>query len=161
MKLSLSKFTIENAKEICNWKYEGEYAIYNYPDYNKAFNERWAITVEEKRKNEFFSIINEYKGLCGYVRFQVKDNDILFGIGLKPSLCGQGFGNTVMGLIKEKCKELYPKKDIVLEVRTFNKRAIKCYEKAGFKEFDRYNKDTAIGFGEFIKMQFNNKSITK
>ena len=49
MKLSLSKFTSENAKEICNWKYKGEYAIYNYPDYNKVANEKWAITIKEKR----------------------------------------------------------------------------------------------------------------
>lgn len=41
MKLKLVEFTKSYAKEICEWKYEEEYSIYNYPEWNKAFNEKW------------------------------------------------------------------------------------------------------------------------
>lgn len=38
MELKLVEFTESYAKEICNWKYDGEYSIYNYPEWNLALN---------------------------------------------------------------------------------------------------------------------------
>ena len=38
--------------------------------------------------------------------------------------------------------------------RSFNKRAIKCYERSGFEITDVYQKDTLIGSDEFIKMEY-------
>ena len=52
------------------------------------------------------------------------------------------------------CHENYPDKKLSLEVRGFNKRAIKCYERAGFKVVKTYHKDTPIGPGEFIYMEY-------
>jgi len=79
---------------------------------------------------------------------------VLVGLGLKPSLCGQGLGNILMELLKNECKKRYGGKKIALEVRSFNKRAIKCYERAGFEITDVYQKDTLIGSDEFIKMEY-------
>lgn len=59
-------------------------------------------------------------------------------------------------MLKQKCKELYPNKEIVLELRSFNKRAIKCYKKEGFKIMGVYTKKTPIGYDEFIKMIMKN-----
>ncbi|MBC8588163.1 GNAT family N-acetyltransferase [Paratissierella segnis] len=154
MKLMLVEFTELYAKEICDWKYDGEYSIYNYPEWDKAFDEKWAITIEEKRKKEFSAVVDDYNNLCGYIRLQKKDEYILIGVGLKPSLCGQGLGNTIMKIVKQQCRELYPNKKIALEVRSFNERAIKCYKRAGFKVKGIYEKDTPIGHGEFIRMEF-------
>ena len=150
----LVEFTELYAKEICDWKYDGEYSIYNYPEWDKAFDEKWAITIEEKRKKEFSAVVDDYNNLCGYIRLQKKDEYILIGVGLKPSLCGQGLGNTIMKIVKQQCRELYPNKKIALEVRSFNERAIKCYKRAGFKVKGIYEKDTPIGHGEFIRMEF-------
>ncbi|MDU4891420.1 MAG: N-acetyltransferase [Clostridium sp.] len=154
MKLKLVEFTEAYAKEICDWKYEDEYSIYNYPQWNKALDEKWAITKEEKRRKEFFAIVDDNNNLCGYIRLQDKDRCVLVGVGLKPSLCGQKLGNIVMEILKQQCEELYPSKKITLEVRSFNERAIKCYKKSGFKITEVYSKTTPIGYGEFIKMVF-------
>ena len=59
-----------------------------------------------------------------------------------------------MELLKSECKKRYSNKRIALEVRSFNKRAIKCYEKAGFKITDVYKKDTLMGSDEFIRMEY-------
>ena len=155
MKLKLVEFTEPYAKEIFNWKYEDEYSIYNYPEWNEAFNEKWAITIEEKRKKEFFAIVDDYNNLCGYIRLQDKDRYVLVGVGLKPSLCGQKLGKIIMEMLKQQCEALYLSKEIMLEVRSFNERAIKCYKKAGFKVKEVYRKRTPIGYGEFIKMVFS------
>lgn len=153
MKMKLAEFTELRAKEICNWEYEDIYTIYNYPNWNKVCEEKWDIAVDEKRKKEFFSIIDENDILCAYIRLQDKKESVLIGVGLKPSLCGQGLGKTLMGIVKNKCSISYPNKKIELEVRSFNERAIKCYKNAGFKEKEIYIKNTPIGYGEFIKME--------
>lgn len=159
MKLRLEELTETHAKEICSWEYNDEYSIYNYPEWSKMLSEKWGITIEEKRKNEFFAIIDDFNNLCGYIRLVNKNEYVLIGVGLKPFLCGQGLGSTVMEVAKQQCSKRYPNKKIVLEVRSFNKRAIKCYKRAGFNIVDYYMKHTPLGYGEFIKMEFTNKDI--
>jgi len=154
MRLRLEEFTESYAKDVCDWKHDGEYSIYNYPTWNKACNDKWGITVEETRKKEFFAIVDDYNNLCGYIRLASKNEYALIGVGLKPSLCGQGLGNILMEIIKQQCTKLYPNKIIALEVRSFNERAIKCYKRAGFNVVDTYKKDTPIGNGEFVRMEF-------
>lgn len=60
-----------------------------------------------------------------------------------------------MNLIVTCCRDKYNNKKISLEVRFFNKRAIKCYEKAGFHVKDTYKKNTPLGCGIFLKMELN------
>ena len=153
MDLRLEILTEAQARQICFWKYEGIYSIYNFPDWDTLNKQRWGITIEEKRKNEFTAVIDESNNLCGYIKFVENKDFVLVGLGLKPSLCGQGLGNIIMELLKNECKKRYGNKRIALEVRSFNKRAIKCYERAGFKITDVYQKDTLIGSDEFIKME--------
>ena len=40
-------------------------------------------------------------------------------------------------------------------MREFNERAIKCYERAGFVQKDKYVKETLMGKDIFILMEFN------
>jgi len=153
MKLRVTDFMETHAKEICGWKYEGEYSIYNYPEWDKISNDKWGITIEEKRNSEFNAVIDDYNCLCGYIRLLNKDEYILLGIGLKPSLCGHGLGSSLMEIVKQRCKKIYPGKKIVLEVRSFNERAIKCYQRAGFTVDHTYKKDTPLGYSEFVRME--------
>ena len=48
--LHQTKLTEKYAKEISAWKYDDEYSVYNYPDWNKISAQKWAITIAEKRK---------------------------------------------------------------------------------------------------------------
>lgn len=152
--LKLENLTEDYAKQICNWKYESKYSIYNFPKWDVILSQNWGIAIESKRKNEFAAVINEPGSLCGYIRFINNNDYVLLGFGLKPSLCGQGFGDNFMELLKNECNRRYGNKKIILEVRSFNERAIKCYKKAGFKIVDLYNKDTLIGYDEFVKMEY-------
>jgi len=156
MTFKLDNLTEDYAKQICSWKYESKYSIYNFPAWNVIAKQHWAIAIETKRQNEFRAITNELGTLCGYIRLVNNNDCILVGLGLKPSLCGQGFGNDFMEILKNECKRRYNNNNkIVLEVRSFNKRAINCYNKAGFKIVEIYNKNTLIGYDEFVKMEFS------
>ena len=44
---------------------------------------------------------------------------------------------------------------VVLEVRIFNKRAIRCYESIGFKIKNNYIRDTFTGDVEFYYMEYD------
>lgn len=145
------------AKQICTWKYGGDCSVYNVPKWDIMVSQKWAITINKRRQDEFKAVIDENKELCGYIRFINKDEYVLVGLGLKPSLCGQGYGKSFMELLKLECCKKYGSKKIVLEVRSFNERAIRCYKRAGFKIVDAYDKDTLIGKGKFIRMEFSPK----
>ena len=60
-----------------------------------------------------------------------------------------------MKLLIEESKLRFPYTPIALEVRTFNKRAIKCYESIGFEIRKRYRRDTpTIKNAEFYYMEY-------
>ncbi|MDD3224970.1 MAG: hypothetical protein PHX70_09790 [Clostridium sp.] len=46
MNLKLGILTEDISKEICSWRYNDEYSIYNYPSWNKIAAGKWAITIE-------------------------------------------------------------------------------------------------------------------
>lgn len=48
-----------------------------------------------KKKKRIFAAVDDYSNLCGYIRLQDKNEYVLMGVGLKPSLCGQGLGNNI------------------------------------------------------------------
>lgn len=152
MKIKLVSLIEEHAKEISQWRYEEPYSVYNYIDWNTMFTLGWGITQKEKREKEFLAVVNERKELFGYIRLVEKRDGIIIGIGLRPDLCGKGIGQQVMMLLKEERMKRYGNKKIILEVRSFNSRAINCYKKVGFTETDRYIRNTPKGEAEFIKM---------
>lgn len=144
-------FSEENAKELCKWKYDGQYAVYNFPKWADVYKQNWAIANDKKRKNEFLSVYEEEE-FIGFIRFVNNDGYYIVGLGLKPSYCGKGYGAKLMKMIKDEAIKKKIKR-LVLEVRSFNQRAIKCYEKSGFTIFKEVNKDTLIGNSDFYQMQ--------
>lgn len=150
----LDRLTEEQAKDICDWKYEGKYWVYNYPTWSIVKKCLWGISDESKREKQFMSLKDKNNNLFGYIRMIENNEYVMIGIGLKPICCGKGLGSIVMDLLKKECFNRYKDKKIVLEVRSFNTRAIKCYEKAGFKRIDTLIRNTPTGEDEFIKMEY-------
>ncbi len=157
MNLKLEILTGNHVRQICCWKYEGVYSVYNFLGWDTLVKLKEGITIEEKRKSEFTAVTDENNNLCGYIRFVENKEFVLVGLGLKPLLCGQGLGNILMELLKNECKKRYSNKKIALEVRSFNKRAIKCYEKSGFKITGIYQRGTLIGSDKFTKMEYKKR----
>lgn len=69
------------------------------------------------------------------------------------NLCNKHYGQRMLSITYEISKKLYPNKPLYLEVRTWNIRAIKCYQKAGFRiDGQAYELTTGIGTGTFYRM---------
>lgn len=159
--LNQTELTEKYAKEISTWKYDNAYSVYNYPDWDKILEQKWAITIANKRKEEFKAVTVELDGklqLCGYFRFSVNNQIVMLGLGLNPQFCGKGYGKQLMGLIIQEFEKRFTDKILELEVRNFNKRAIQCYLKAGFFKVCEYIKETPIGPDTFLLMRYD-KSI--
>ncbi len=153
MILYINNLTEDMAKEITDWKYSGEYSVYNHPSWEIACKNKFGITDKTSRAKEFVALLDENNSFIGYMRLRDTDECVMIGVGLKPTLCGQGLGQKVMSLLISECKKRYGNKTIRLIVRSFNKRAIKCYERAGFKAVNIEKKQTKIGELEFITME--------
>lgn len=144
------------AREICTWRYEGLYSVYNLSDWEVVVSNCWELSSEIARE-EYFAAICLENELIGFGRIQEFEGKVSLGIGLKPNLCGQGYGKTAMSLLIEEAKIRYPDDEIGLEVRTFNKRAKKCYEKLGFVTQRSYMKETIGGFVAFEYMKLDDQ----
>ncbi len=153
-KYDLSIMNEEQAKEICTWKYNDEYSVYNLSDWDTIVENRWELAVKEEREANFLSVTQD-SHLVAYGVITFKNDTVLLGIGLKPSMCGKGLGKDIMNLLIEESKNRFPVRPIALEVRSFNKRAIKCYENIGFEIKDKYCRETlTIKNAEFYYMEY-------
>lgn len=144
---------------INNWKYGGEYSIYDYENEEEFLlnSKNWGVerfvALDENEKLvgeltiEFFREVDKDSEDDGYVDIQtVKDNpyevyEMWIGFGLRPDLTGKGIGKEFISeCVNFAVKQYKYKGDYVrLGVAEFNKRAIKTYEKVGFQVFDTYN----------------------
>lgn len=156
MNLKPVKFTEELAKEITTWRYEGEYEIYNLPSWDEIINKQISLCKKEKRKN-FIGYLNEENNLIGFVNLVDEGDSVFLGIGVKPEYRGVGIGKQIIKMALDECSKRYENKAIILEVRSWNKRSIKCYESQGFKIVKIKKQETYAGFGEFFVMKYEYK----
>lgn len=145
-------FTEDDAKEICKWKYEGEYAVYNYPEWDECVKKQIAFTDEAIRRQEYYKVLKAGEGI-GYFRLEKCDKAIELSVGIQPDKCGDGNGDMLINLALAKISELYPGIKIILTVRPFNKRAIRVYEKAGFRIVKEYFEDRYLVPGQMLLME--------
>jgi ribosomal protein S18 acetylase RimI-like enzyme len=156
MKLTAHKLSEEQAKEISNWKYTGEYSIYNLPSWDKMVQENYSLTNNVKRER-YIGYINDDRELVGFVNLLDEGDTVFFGIGIKPNCCSKGIGKIITKMALVESQKKFPNKPVILEVRTWNKRAVNCYTSQGFEIVETKQQQTHIGFGEFYVMRYEFK----
>lgn len=128
--LNIRVMTENDAKEIVLWKYEEPYSCYNYPNWEFIVKEKWFITIPEKREKTSYTIFRKNEIIAG-IHLREIDNNLVLGLESNPKYCGKGIGNVVLTFAKELASK--SNLDLTLKVKSFNIRAIKCYEKNGFE----------------------------
>ncbi len=149
--MEMKPLTDRDKREICTWHYPGEYAIYDFPPYDEMVQEGDEFTAPESA-GRYLGFWAE-GALVGFVELQEEGEEVSLGIGVRPDQCGKGRGGEILRLARELSQERYPGKLLSLEVRTWNRRAIRCYESAGFSiEGEAYPLVTGVGPGLFYRM---------
>lgn len=153
MKYNLNhhRMTDEEKQVVCSWKYEGAYEIYNLPSYQEMKEKKMGFLNPKSEKNYYSFYDNDF--YVGFVDIFEEETEVFIGIGANPEICNKGYGQQMLADAYFIAKKLYPDKPLYLEVRTWNKRAIQCYLKAGFEiDGSPYQLTTGIGPGIFYRM---------
>ena len=161
MNYNFVKMNKNYAKEIHTWEYDDEYSRYSYTNSE--------CLMDPNSWGTMFAVLDDDNNLVAEVTFYSNDNsnetenlfeeaDIFYGQGMRPDLTGKGYGSS---LVKESIKFAIDKFDykreyIYLDVLSFNKRAYKAYEKAGFEFFKEHSEEYDGEKYEFIRMRYKN-----
>jgi len=173
MKFSFVPMNENYARDmIDNWKYEGEYAIYDYINEEELLldSSLWGIGL--------FAVLNENNEHIGELNiefYEKNDGDYIsyeelnkekkenaemwIGFGLKSSFTGKGLGCEFVSACVDFARELnqYKGEYVSLAVAKFNQRAFKVYRKAGFEAYGEHRSE--IG-GENHKIVRMKKKLT-
>lgn len=153
--MNITKMSLEEAHEVSTWKYDHPYSFYN--------SDGSAESIEEFMDGTYYAARNAADDLIGYYCFgenaQVpggrkaglyQENFLDVGLGMKPSLTGQGKGLSFFQSGLAFAKANFQQDAFRLSVATFNKRAIAVYKNAGFETGEVFlNHDT-----EFVIMTY-------
>lgn len=135
----------EHGADICSWRYEPPYDIYSWLPWEQMKALEVEFGSDQLRAEQYVSILDENKQLAGFAQYFPLVDVTRLGIGMKPELCGHGYGHLFVSTIVEEALRRNPRNIVDLEVLTWNKRAIRSYEHAGFSITDEYDKMTPGG----------------
>jgi ribosomal-protein-alanine N-acetyltransferase len=136
------------AQQIAAWRYEPPYSFY---DADADAGDLALLLGRESREGRYFSAFSD-DALVGFYEFVSDGNDVIIGLGLRPDLTGRGLGLTFVEAGMAFARERFRPSRFRLSVATFNERAIRVYERAGFLPLRTYDRETNGAVHPFLEM---------
>jgi ribosomal-protein-alanine N-acetyltransferase len=101
---------------------------------------------------EVYGVWSEAGELVGAFMFTKLGRVIELGLAMRPDLTGKGLGLEFVQAGMDFARQRYSPRFFRLDVATFNHRAIKVYERAGFAPGKTFWQRTSHGRQEFLEM---------
>ena len=136
------------AHAIANWHYEGIYVFY---DMDQDVEDLEELLDPQSWADQYYAVVNECNELIGFFNFEQENGVVTIGLGLKPDHTGKGLGQAFVEAGLEFAEKYNPTM-FRLKVATFNQRAIRIYERVGFKSDGVFINETNGGQHEFLRM---------
>jgi RimJ/RimL family protein N-acetyltransferase len=151
-----------DAREAQRWRYEGRYAVYNLDG-----NGDEIIAEMLDRRSPYYAVRDEPGELVGHFaygttaevegdgepRLYREDRVLAIGLGLRPNLTGRGLGLEFVDACLAFAREAFAPSAFRLFVLDFNERAIRVYERAGFRRVCVVRVRNAHGERDFVEMR--------
>ena len=139
--MKIAPMTADDFADYEQWHYQPPYDFYD-SDQEPVLN-----------PERYFAVHDDDGALIGFLYFESKDDVLEYGLGLRPDLTGKGLGLDFFRAGLEFGRKRYRPSLVRLFVAAFNERAIKVYERAGFRETGRHVR-TFVRWGdvEFVSM---------
>jgi ribosomal-protein-alanine N-acetyltransferase len=138
-----------SAQAIAAWQYPPPYEFYNaVPDDPDLAD----FLDPEFRRGRYFEVDDASGALVGFFEFKHERDPLEIGLGLRPNLTGRGMGLDFVLAGMEFARKQLGAADLSLTVAAFNQRAITVYERAGFREVERYLHHTNGADYQFARM---------
>lgn len=151
----------EDARAMQTWRYEGEYAVYNFAadadDPSELLDRRSPYYAARDERGELvgFFCFGTSAAITGSAEPGVyaEDRSVLIGLGLRPDLTGAGLGLAFVNAGLAFGREQFAPAAFRLFVMRFNQRAIRVYERAGFQSVGEVIQHSAQGDRPFLEMR--------
>ncbi len=148
MRFTLKPITPCDARAISRWRYGGPYSIYD--------GDPTSVDALLEPRLSYHSVYDEHGDLVGYFCFGEDarvaagrrlgvyeiEPAIDIGLGMRPDLTGRGLGEAFLLAGLRFARETYAPQAFRLTVATFNRRAIRVYERAGFEPVETFGAPT-------------------
>jgi [ribosomal protein S18]-alanine N-acetyltransferase len=138
-----------HAEEIATWRYEPPYSFY---DADADAGDLALLLDAETRRGRYFAAFGEGASLVGFFEFKTEGDEVVVGLGLRPDLTGRGQGLAFLERGLDFARDRFEPSRFRLSVATFNERAIRVYERAGFVAVRTYDHETGGGVHPFLEM---------
>lgn len=137
------------AREVYSWRYEGAYSFYDLSRNPEDFEEM----VSPEGREKFYAAFDAGGALSGFLSFMDEgDGELTAGLGLRPDLTGLGLGEAFVRSGLEFGRDRLGAGRFRLSVATFNRRAIRVYERAGFRAGNVFTQTSGGEEHEFLSM---------
>jgi aminoglycoside 6'-N-acetyltransferase len=137
--LSIRRMEVYDFELMAKWLSDHQVLEY-FGNINEPYNLEMIIQKYSPRvegKNPIVPCIVEYGNApIGFIQYYPSNEDKSFGIDQfigEPNLWGKGIGTSLIQEILVYLRNHTEANRVVLDPHKTNKRAIRCYEKAGFK----------------------------
>ena len=146
MTLTFHPMDEASAREMCTWRYEPPYDFYN--PHPKGTDARIRHLLDPNMI--YYTISDDDGTLVGYCCFgadaQVpggtyEEPALDIGLGMQPALTGQGHGGSFFAAIVDFALLALAPRRLRVTVAAFNQRAMRVYEKAGFKPVESFGRN--------------------
>lgn len=142
-RITIVPIKLKDAYSMMNWgEHENPLLFdYNLPPLTDKEIQEWYYFKTLGNNKRYYSVFNEENQFIGYMGIKnirrIRKKATL-GIVFDPNYVNQGYGTEgIIAYLNYFFNEMRMK-TLYLEVAKFNKRAIQCYEKSGFKVIDVY-----------------------
>jgi len=145
--------------EEWNEAYAGEVASWHYAPpwdfYDIASDPADAAEMRDPAQaGHYRAVLGDDGALDAFWYFDRHDDVVEVGIGLRPDLTGRGLGESFLRAQLEHASQQWRPATFRLFVAAWNERAIRLYERLGFREVARETRHfELVGDHEFIRME--------
>ena len=167
MQFTFSLMNEADVEAVNMWRYEAPYDVYNPGSDGADEGEEQDDTELLDRDSPYYAVHDEQGELVGYFCYGTAgqpwgvsepalyvDNRVLvIGLALRPDLTGKGSGLSFVNAGLAFAQEQFAPSLFRLYVMPFNQRAIRVYERAGFKNMGKISVNNVHGTVEFIEME--------
>ncbi|NBD27205.1 GNAT family N-acetyltransferase [Paenibacillus glycinis] len=133
------------AEQLSSWRYEPPFDFYNWTTWQVMLELGIEFGDPDIRNRQYAAVTDADGDFIGFAQFFPLLGLTRIGLGLRPDLCNLGLGVPFVLAIVAEALRRAPGDEIDLEVHTWNVRAIRTYQRAGFVITDTYAKQTHTG----------------
>jgi RimJ/RimL family protein N-acetyltransferase len=136
-----------DARSMLRWRYEPPYDIYNLESEDVEADVQFLIDP----RNRYYTITDQQDNMVAFCCFGLdarvpggdyREEALDIGLGVRPDLTGQGHGHqyarAVVGFARRELRAVAFR----VSVAAFNLRALRVWEKAGFRPASTFARET-------------------